>query len=56
MMYILERLKEPSTYAGLAATVAVFRPELGGLLAGASEVLACIFGGIAVLVAERRAR
>jgi Na+-translocating ferredoxin:NAD+ oxidoreductase RnfE subunit len=51
MNYIKRRLKEPSTYAGLAVLVSALCP-LFGVAAATTTAIATALGGVAVLVKE----
>lgn len=47
----MDRLKEPSTAAGLAALVALISPQLAGVVPELVAHLATIAGGLAGLIA-----
>ena len=56
MQYIVNRLKEPSTYAGLAAILAAFGVSIDpGLLQAAVAVATALAGLASVFVAEKQA-
>lgn len=50
-MDILKRLTEPSTYAGLAALVAIISPSLGDLVPQIGTAIAAIIGGVLAIIA-----
>ena len=52
MLWIVDRLKEPSTYAGLAGLAAAAGIS-GGLYAAVSGALVGVFGLVAVLMGEK---
>ncbi len=51
MSYFFRRLKEPSTWAGIATIVAVLLPPLGVAAATTAAVVTAL-GGVAVLVKD----
>ncbi|GBF56451.1 hypothetical protein PbB2_00107 [Candidatus Phycosocius bacilliformis] len=54
MRYVLDRLKEPSTYAGLAALAAAFGVHVDGQVLQASFGVATAAAGLAsVLIKEK---
>jgi hypothetical protein len=53
MRNVIERAKEPSTWAGLGVLVETIAPAVG-LAPGYGTGLAAIFGGLAVILRERR--
>lgn len=55
MKSIVSRLREPSTWAGLAAIVIGIKPFAPAQYGGAFDLLASSLGGLAVLLRERSA-
>lgn len=56
MDYIINRLKEPSTYAGLAALLAAFGVSIDpGMLQAVVAVATAIAGLASIFVAEKQA-
>jgi ABC-type uncharacterized transport system involved in gliding motility auxiliary subunit len=56
MEYIIARLKEPSTYAGLAALLAAFGVSIDpGMLQAVVAVATAIAGLASIFVAEKQA-
>lgn len=56
MQYIVNRLKEPSTYAGLAAVLAAFGLNVDpGIMQAAIAVATGLAGLASVLIAEKQA-
>jgi hypothetical protein len=56
MDYIISRLKEPSTYAGLAALLAAFGVSIDpGMLQAVVAVATAIAGLASIFVAEKQA-
>lgn len=51
----MNRLREPSTWAGLAAIVFGLKPFIPPQYVGIAELIASGFGGVAVLLRERGA-
>jgi hypothetical protein len=56
MQYILDRLKEPSTYAGLTALLAAFGLQVDpGLLQAVFAVATAVAGLASIFVSEKQA-
>jgi hypothetical protein len=52
--YSVNRLKEPSTWAGLAAIVAALgHSEGASIITSLTDVLVCVFGGAAILLSDK---
>lgn len=47
----VERLREPSTWAGLAALVALFQPGMGEALPALTDHIGQVLGGVFALAA-----
>ena len=54
-MNILARLKEPSTYAGLAALVAIVAPGLADVIPQIGAQIAAVIGAVLTVVAILKA-
>lgn len=52
--FVIDRFKEPSTWASVAAVVGIFSPLVGVQLAAAAPALVAVAGVLGVFLPERK--
>lgn len=53
--FLIDRFKEPSTWASLAALVGVFKPALAVQVAAAAPAVVVVAGALGVFLPEKKA-
>lgn len=53
--FLIQRFKEPSTWASIAALVGVFKPALAVQVAAAAPAVVVVAGALGVFLPEKKA-